>query len=105
MFGKPQTIVSDNGPQFLSTYDNFCKEWGIDHVTSSSRHSQGNGFIERQIKYIKPVIKKGLKSGGDIDIALLNVRTTPIDSVLPSENAVWPPSQYNIAVKTLYGQI
>ena len=54
------------------------------HNTSSPRHAQSNGFIERQIRYLKPIIKKCLKSGGDIELALLNVRATPLDSVLPS---------------------
>lgn len=84
MLGAPRETVSDNGPQFLSKYDDFCKDWGIQHTTSSPRHPQSNGFIERQIRYIKPIIKKCLKSNGDISLALLNVRATPLDATLPS---------------------
>lgn len=84
MLGVPTEIMSDNGPQFLSEYDSFCEKWGVLHSTSSPRYPQSNGFIERQIKYIKPIIKKCIRSGGDIELALLNLRATPLDSVMPS---------------------
>ena len=84
MFGVPKEIVSDNGPQFRTEYDNFCRNWEIQHTLCSPRHPRSNGYIERQIRYIKPIIKKSIESGGDIDRALLNVRATPLDSVLPS---------------------
>ena len=84
LFGIPSEIISDNGPCYSSEYDEMCDNLGINHTRISPRHPQGNGFIERQIGYIKPIIKKCIESGGDINIALLNVRATPIDSKLPS---------------------
>ena len=38
------------------------------------------------VRYIKPIIKKTIRAGGDINkaLGLLNVRVTPLDSVLPS---------------------
>ena len=53
-------------------------------MTTSLRHPQANGFIENRVKYVKQVIKKCLKSGEDINRALLNIRATPISNVLPS---------------------
>ena len=38
MFGIPCQGMSDNGPQFLTAYDDVCRQWGIEHITSSSRH-------------------------------------------------------------------
>ena len=76
--------MSDNDPQFLTAYNDFCEQWGIRHTTSSPRYPQSNGFVERQVRYIKPIIKKTIQAGGDINKALLNVRATPLDSVLPS---------------------
>ena len=38
MLGAPREIVSDNGPQFLSKYNDFCKDWGMQHTSSSPRH-------------------------------------------------------------------
>ena len=84
LLGKPREVVSDNGPQYLSRYDDFCMAWGIKHTTSSPRYPRSNGFIERQVQYIKPAIKKCLKSGSDIHMALLNIRATPLDTTLPS---------------------
>ena len=84
MMGVPREMVSDNGPQFLSEYDAFCEDWGIKHTTSSPRYPQSNGFIERQIRYIKPILKKCLDTNGDTEKALLLVRATPLDSILPS---------------------
>ena len=84
MLGVPREIISDNGPQYQREYNEFCESWGILHTTSSPRHPQSNGFIERQIRYIKPIIKKCLATGGDVDLALLNVRATPLDTTLPS---------------------
>ena len=84
MFGIRCQVMLDNGPQLLTANNEFCRQWEIEHITSSPRHAQSNGFIERQIRYVKPIIKKCLKSNGDINLALLKLRATPLDSVLPS---------------------
>ena len=60
------------------------KEDGIQTCESSPRYPRSNGFIERQIQTVKHVMKKARQSGQDIDLALLRLRTTPIDSKLPS---------------------
>ena len=70
LFGSPKEIMSDNGPQFLNQYNLFCEKWGIKHTTSSPRHPQSNGFIERQIRYLKPIVRKCLKENGDLNAAL-----------------------------------
>lgn len=85
IFGKCSEIMTDNGPQYSGpAWKKFVQEWAIRHVTSSPHFSQSNGFIERHIRYVKSVLKKTMESGGDIQIALLNVRATPVDSKLPS---------------------
>ena len=85
IFGRPLIIFSDNGPQYSgNAFQSFIKEWGIQHVTSSPLYSQSNGFIERQIGYVKPLIKKSLRSNSDIYKTLLNVRATPISSKIGS---------------------
>ena len=89
MFGILREVVSNNGAQFLTLYNQFCSEGGIQHVTSSPRHPQSNGFIERQIRYIKPIVKKCQRSGGGIDLALVNVRATPIGGVIPSPGRLY----------------
>ena len=84
LLGVPREVMSDNRPQYQSAYNNFCEEWEINHTTSSPRHAQSNGFIERLIRYLKPILKKYMRSGGYINPALLNIRTSPLDAKLPS---------------------
>jgi len=48
MFGYPETIVSDNGPQFTSTViENYFKSRSIKHVKLSPYWPQGNTEVER----------------------------------------------------------
>ena len=84
-FGIPDRIVSDNGPHFASeAYREFARMWQFDHITTSPRWPQGNGFIERQVRTIKSLLKKSKQSGTDYQLALLHWRTTPINANLAS---------------------
>ena len=85
MFGIPDIIRSDNGPQYSGeAFKKFCREWDIQHVTSSPHYPQSNGYIERQIRWIKPIIKKCLNTGENVNRALLTIRATPTDNTIPS---------------------
>ena len=58
-YGIPETVVSDNGPQFSSeAYAQFALEYGFKHTTSSPNHPQGNGEAERGVQTIKNLLKK-----------------------------------------------
>ena len=83
--GIPERVISDNGRQYdCSTYRQFAKEWGFDHVTSSPHYPRSNGFAERQIQTVKKTLIKAQQTGSDYKLALLCVRSTPIDNQLPS---------------------
>lgn len=42
--GLPDTLVSDNRPQFKSAdFETFCQRNGIEHLTSAPYHPQSNG--------------------------------------------------------------
>jgi len=83
--GIPERVVSDNGRQYDSaTFRNFAKTWGFDHITSSPHYPQSNGFIERTIQTVKYTLTKAKASSLDPDLALLSLRTTPIDHMIPS---------------------
>ena len=82
--GIPQIVRSDNGPHFQGHYHRFSTEYGFKHVTSSPNYPKSNGFIESQVKIVKKVLKKAQRSNSDPNIALLCLRSTPIDSKLPS---------------------
>ena len=83
--GIPERVISDNGRQYdCATYRQFAKDWGFDHVTSSPHYARSNGFVERQIQTVKMTLTKAKETGHDPKLALLSLRSTPIDNQLPS---------------------
>lgn len=47
-FGIPETLRSDNGPQFISDpFKTFCEEFGINHQKTIPYWPQANGEVER----------------------------------------------------------
>ena len=82
MFGCPNTIISDNGPQFVgSAYQAMTNSYGINHVTSSPHHPRSHGFIERMVRSMKALIKKSPEA---TDKAILIYRSTPLGPQTPS---------------------
>jgi len=76
--GIPNTIITDNGPQFISEdYEDFTRDWDIEHRTSSPRYSQSNGKAEATVKIAKRLIKKATKAKQDVYLAILDWRNTP----------------------------
>lgn len=85
LFGRPDEILTDNGPQYTGqAFKVFVGKWGIKHTTSSPHYPKSNGFIERHVRHIKDIVTKTQQNKDDLHIALLQVRATPIDSKLPS---------------------
>ena len=73
--GVPETLVSNNGPQFSSKeFVLFAKDEGFSHVTSSPGHASGNGEVERVVHTIKELFS----AAKDQYSALLNYRSTPL---------------------------
>lgn len=81
-YGIPDELISDNGPQFTSTeFHHFMNLYGCNHITSSPRHPQGNGLVERTVQTIKRLLKKSTpNTGNDFYLALLAYRSTPHES-------------------------
>ena len=86
-FGIPEEIKTDNGPQFISQeFSSFCKQYEIKHTTSTPRYPQSNGESERAVRTIKNILKKCADAKDDPYLAMLNYRTTPLESGLsPAE--------------------
>ena len=81
--GYPETVVSDNGPPFFSAeFSAWLSSIGVQHVTSSPLHPQGNGLAERAVKTVKAHLRKN----ADPYEALLSYRATPLEcGYSPSE--------------------
>ena len=83
--GIPETIRSDNGPQFAShQFAKFTKEWNFDHNTSSPRNPRSNGQAEVAVRVAKGLLTHAKYSGQDPYLALLAYRSTPINVHLHS---------------------
>ena len=69
--GLPETIVSDNGPQFISEeFHNFCNNNGIIHRKSAPYKPSTNGQAERIVQVLKSAITRARITGEDIDTAV-----------------------------------
>ncbi|XP_055915041.1 uncharacterized protein K02A2.6-like [Eupeodes corollae] len=80
--GLPETLVSDNGPQFASSaFTNFCKQNGIQHLRTAPFHPDSNGEAERFVRTFKTHFKKIFNENPKKDLALSRClstyRTTP----------------------------
>ncbi|CAB3995793.1 Retrovirus-related Pol poly from transposon [Paramuricea clavata] len=83
--GISEVVRSDNGSHYSSKdYREFANEYGFQIVTSSAHYPRSNGYIESQVKTVKAILAKAKKADTDPNIALLCLRSTPIDNELPS---------------------
>lgn len=74
--GIPETVRSDNGPQYdAAVFAKFAKDWNFNHVTSSPKYAQSNGEVERAVQTVKNLITKA----EDPAKALLAYRSTPLE--------------------------
>ena len=84
-YGVPQTVMTDNGPPFSSKeFAAFANQYCFDHVTSSPRYPQSNGFIERMVQTVKQSMRKCAAAGHDPNLAMLVYRATPLTTSIPS---------------------
>ena len=84
-YGIPKCVVSDSGPQFVSSlFADFCSTWRILHVTSSPGHQNENGKAEAAVKSAKNMLKRTGRQHQDEYLALLELRNTPCQDVRKS---------------------
>ena len=77
--GLPETIVSDNGPNFTSAeFENFLSKNGVKHTKVLPYHPASNGQAERAVRAFKA--KEKMEEGtmqDKLSRYLLKYRTTP----------------------------
>ena len=84
-YGIPEEVICDNRNQFKSReYQEFAATYGFKLTTSSPYYPKGHGFIERQVQTIRNLLNKCDKDGSDPYLALLQLKSTPLDSKTPS---------------------
>lgn len=82
--GSPVVFYSDNGPQYSSReFKAFAERFGFEHRTSSPLHPRSNGIAERHVRTVKALVEKS-SNFISLQIGLRTLRSTPIDSALPS---------------------
>ena len=70
--GLPQTIVTDNGPSFVSQeFAKFMSLNGIKHIKSAPYHPSTNGQAERSVQ----TLKKGLKHVKGITVRIITLKS------------------------------
>ena len=61
-FGLPNTIVSDNGTQFVSAeFERFCELNKILHIKTTPYHPSTNGAAENGVRSFKNALNKLLR--------------------------------------------
>jgi len=76
--GIPAKVIGDNNPFGSYEFRKFAMNWNFEIVTSSPLYPKSNGQIERTVQTFKKILKKCCEDNKDINIALLELRNTPV---------------------------
>ena len=98
--GVPDTVWSDQGPQFTSKiFQDFATQWDFQHATSSPGYPQSNGKAEATVKSMKKLLQAAW-TGRHLDEdkltrGLLQYRNTPSrkDGKSPAQKLYGKPIQ------------
>ncbi|CAB4044446.1 Transposon Ty3-G Gag-Pol poly, partial [Paramuricea clavata] len=95
LFGVPSTIISDQGPQFVSgIWDQVMQVLKIEKRLASTYHPQSNGKLERMHRSLKNSIRCRLDGKqnwlAELPWALMGLRNHPnVDSGFSPSEAVF----------------
>ena len=82
VFGLPEQLVTDNGPQFVShEFADFMQGNGIKHIRTAPYHPSSNGAVERLVQTFKQAMEAGecseLSLQHQLQSFLMSYRSTP----------------------------
>ena len=84
--GIPETVISDNGPQYSSAeYKHFANQYNFAHTTISPKYPQSGGLHEKTVQTVKHTLEKCRVTQQDPYLALRGYRNTSIDGVTPAQ--------------------
>ena len=76
-YGLPEQIVSDNGPQFISSeFADFMKLNDVKHIRCAPYHPSSNGAVERLVQTFKQALKAGKDDCVSLSLHLNNFLLT-----------------------------
>ena len=84
-YGWLDTIVSDNGPYYMTkAFTKTLQEYRVNHITSLPHYPQSNGLAEKFVQTVKSLFYKGREEGADLYKALMIYHNMPLTSNLQS---------------------
>ena len=84
-YGWPDTLVSDNGPCYVSKmFTSLMKEYAVNHTTSSPHYPQSNGLAEKFVQIVKNLFHKAKDEATNIYKCLMIYCNTPLASTSKS---------------------
>ena len=84
-YGWSETLVSDNGPCYISEiFTNLMAEYNVNHITGSPHYPQSNGLAEKYVQIFKNLFQKVQEEGKDLSQCLRVYCNTPLSSTLQS---------------------
>uniref|UniRef100_A0A5S6Q7F2 RNA-directed DNA polymerase n=1 Tax=Trichuris muris TaxID=70415 RepID=A0A5S6Q7F2_TRIMR len=71
IFGLPRSIVSDNGPHFVSEeFEKFCDNNNVTHVKTTPYHPRSNGLAERAVRLFRDRFRASSDATTDVELRL-----------------------------------
>ena len=84
-YGWPDTLISDNGPCYVSeAFTKIMQEYNVNHIISSPHYPQSNGLAEKFVQIVKNLFHEAKEEGADLFKALMIYRNTLLSSNLQS---------------------
>ena len=94
---KPKMIQTDNGTEFMSTFDDYIKEQGIVHILNSTYTPTQNAIVERSNKDIRKIINSFLVTNNtkryidNIDQVQTAKNSAYISTIKAIPKEIWRP--------------